>query len=315
MRYFVTGGHGFVGQAAVRALAARHQPMHLALRRPWGRPLPAHTREVAWALNAQANVSAALRGCDAVLHLAARVHVMQDDSASPLAAFRAANTAGALQLARQAAASGVQRFVFVSTIKVHGEASAPGQAFTADISPQPVDHYATSKAEAEQGLREVAETTGMQVVIIRPPLVYGPGVKANFAALMRAVARGWPLPLGSIHNRRSLVGIDNLVDLLLLCLEHPAAANQTFLVSDGEDLSTPDLLRRMGRAMGKPARLWPLPVPLLEASAALLGRRAAAERLCGNLQVDITKTRTLLGWQPPVSVDEGLRRAAQGMAP
>lgn len=313
MRCFLTGGHGFLGQAAVRALAARGHLIQLALRRAWGAPLPARTQEVAWALDMQANGAAALLGCDVVLHLAARVHVMHDESAAPLAAFRSANTAGTLRLARLAAGAGVGRFVFVSTVKVHGEATAPGRPFTEEMATQAADPYAMSKVEAEDGLREISARTGMDIVIIRPPLVYGPGVKANFATLMRTVARGWPLPLGSIDNCRSLVGVDNLVDLLLLCLEHPAAANQTFLVSDGEDLSTPDLLRRMGQVMGKPARLLPLPPALLRAGAALAGRSAEASRLCGNLQVDITKARTLLGWSPPVSVEEGLRRAVQGL--
>lgn len=209
----------------------------------------------------------------------------------------------------------MRRFVFVSTAKVHGEATPPGEPFAETMAPSPKDPYALSKWEAEQGLAAIAARTGMEVVVVRPPLVYGPGVKANFAALLRVVASGWPLPLAAIDNRRSLIGIDNLVDFLLLCLEHPAATNQTFLVSDGEDLSTPDLLRRVGTAMGQPAKLWPLPPKLLTASTALLGRRAAAERLCGNLQVDITKARTLLHWSPPVSVDEGLRRAAAGFAP
>jgi nucleoside-diphosphate-sugar epimerase len=167
--------------------------------------------------------------------------------------------------------------------------------------------------EAEQGLREIAVQTGMEVVIIRPPLVYGPGVKANFLAMMRWLARGVPLPLGAVtHNRRSLVALDNLVDLIVTCITHPAAANQTFLVSDGEDLSTTDLLRRMGLALGKSARLLPVPLALLKLGALLLGKPALVQRLCGSLQVDISKTRQLLGWAPPLSVDEGLKKAAEG---
>ncbi|AOF87746.1 3-beta hydroxysteroid dehydrogenase/isomerase family protein [Hydrogenophaga sp. RAC07] len=251
-----------------------------------------------------------------VLHLAARVHVMDDPSADPLTAFRQTNTAGTLHLARQAAAVGVRRFVFVSSIKVNGECTAAGQPFTATDAPAPQDPYGISKMEAEQGLRQIAAETGMEVVIIRPPLVYGPGVKANFASLMRAVQRGIPLPLASVtHNRRSFVALDNLVDVLITCVDHPAAANQTFLVSDGEDLSTTDLLRRLGHAMNKPARLFPVPPSLLQFGANLLGKGDMAQRLLGNLQVDIDHTRNTLNWTPPLSVDEGLRRAVAGLAP
>jgi nucleoside-diphosphate-sugar epimerase len=265
------------------------------------------------AIDAHTDWARALDRVEAVVHLAARAHVLRDEVADPLAAYRAINTAGTLHLARQAAQSGVRRFVFVSTVKVHGEASI--RPLSETMAPAPQGPYAISKHEAEIGLRDIAAQTGMEVVILRPPLVYGPGVKANFAALMRAVARGWPLPLGALDNRRSLVALDNLVDAILTCLEHPAAAQQTFLVSDGEDLSTTALLRRLGLALGRPARLVPVPAALLTVGATLLGRRAMAERLCGNLQVDITKARTLLGWSPPVRVDEGLRRAAAGLAP
>jgi nucleoside-diphosphate-sugar epimerase len=198
----------------------------------------------------------------------------------------------------------------VSSIKVNGEATLLGRPFSADDAPAPLDAYSLSKMEAEQGLRELAAQTGMEVVIIRPPLVYGPGVKANFAAMMRWLKCGVPLPLGAIHNQRSLVSLDNLVDLIVLCLTHPAAANQTFLVSDGEDVSTTQLLRRMGQALGCPARLVPVPVSVLKLAAAIVGKSDVAQRLCGSLQVDISKTHQLLGWTPPLSLDEGLRRAA-----
>ena len=202
------------------------------------------------------------------------------------------------------------RFVFVSSIKVNGEATQPKHSFTADDVPAPLDDYGVSKMEAENGLREIAGQTGMELVIIRPPLVYGPEVKANFAAMMRWLRRGVPLPLGAIHNQRSLVALDNLVDLIVTCLTHPAAANQTFLVSDGEDVSTSELLRRMGQAMGRPARLIPVPASWLKLAATMQGKSDVAQRLCGSLQVDIEKTRRLLGWTPPLSLDEGLRRAA-----
>lgn len=234
---------------------------------------------------------------------------MSDTAADPLDEFRRVNVQGTLNLARQAAAAGVKRFAFVSSIKVNGESTQLGAPFKADDVPAPNDAYGLSKMEAEHGLREIALQTGIDVVIIRPPLVYGPGVKANFAAMMRWLRRGAPLPLGAIHNQRSLVALGNLVDLIVTCLMHPAAANQTFLVSDGEDVSTTELLRRMGNALGREARLLPVPASWLKMTAALLGRQDVAQRLCGNLQVDISKARTLLGWRPPVSVGEGLRRA------
>ena len=260
--------------------------------------------------------STALHGCDVVIHTAARVHVMQERAQNPLAEFRRVNVAGTLNLARQAADVGVQRFIFLSSIKVNGEMTPSGQPFTASQAAAPLDPYGVSKAEAEKGLRNLGAETGMEIVIIRPPLVYGPGVKANFGRLVSAIARGWPLPLGCVeHNRRSLVALDNLVDLLITCIDHPAAGNQTFLVSDGEDLSTADLLRRLGRVMHKPARLFPVPPSLLQLGANLLGKGDMAQRLLGNLQVDISHTRNTLKWTPPISVDEGLRRAVVGIAP
>ncbi len=251
-----------------------------------------------------------LQNADVIIHSAARVHVMNDVESDPLAAFRKVNVDGTLNLARQAAASGVRRFVFVSSIKVNGEGTKPGTAYTADDVPAPADPYGISKMEAEQGLRELAARTGMEVVIVRPVLVYGPGVKANFLNMMRWLSKGIPLPFGAIHNRRSLVALDNLVDLLLTCIHHPAAANQTFLVSDGDDLSTTALLSKMAKALKKPARLIPVPSWILESGASMLGKKALSQRLCGSLQVDITKTRTLLGWAPPFSVDEALMTTA-----
>ena len=246
---------------------------------------------------------------DIVIHLAARVHVMKDTATNPYSAFRTVNVDGTLTLARQASDAGVRRFVFISSVKVNGESTQPGRAFTETDAPNPQDAYGHSKHEAEQGLRQIASDTGMEVVIIRPPLVYGPGVKANFAALMRAVQRGYPLPLGAVHNLRSLVALDNLVDFIVTCITHPKAANQTFLVSDGQDLSTTKLVRGMAQAAVLPARLLPVPVWALQAGASLLGKGDTVQRLCGNLQIDMSKARYLLGWAPPVSVEEGLRRA------
>lgn len=264
-------------------------------------------------LSTDTDWTVALKNVEQVVHLAARVHVMNDKSLDPLAEFRRMNVEGTGALARQAAAAGVRRFVYLSSVKVNGEFTEVGEPFTADDVPAPEDPYGVSKHEAEQLLRQITAETGMEVVIIRPPLVYGPGVKANFESMMRWLARGLPLPLAAVtENSRSLVALDNLVDLIVTCLHHPAAANQTFLVSDGEDLSTAELLKRMGAALGQPARLFPVPPALLKLGATVLNKPGIYQRLCGSLQLDITKTRELLGWTPPISVDEGLRRAAEG---
>jgi nucleoside-diphosphate-sugar epimerase len=236
---------------------------------------------------------------------------MHDAAQDPLNEYRRINVQGTLKLASHAVAAGVRRFVFISSVKVNGEFTAPGQCFRPDDIPAPQDPYGVSKMEAEQGLRQIAAETGMEMVIIRPPLVYGPGVKANFAALMRAVQRGWPLPLGALHNQRSLVALGNLVDFIITCTTHPAAANQTFLICDGQDLSTTALVRGMAQAASVPVRLLPVPVPLLRWAARLLGKADAIDRLCGNLQVDSSKARDFLDWVPPVSVEEGLRRVVR----
>lgn len=262
-------------------------------------------------LEATTDWRTALDGVDSVVHLAARVHVMQDTASDPLAEFRRVNVAGTLNLARQAALAGVRRLVFVSSVKVNGEGTMPGRPYTADDVPAPLDAYGVSKHEAEVGLREIAKATGLEITIIRPVLVYGPGVGANFLAMMRWLYRGVPLPLGAIHNRRSLIAVDNLADLILTCLDHPGAANQVFLASDGEDVSTTELLRRTAQALGKPERLLPVPVPLLNLAARLLGKQDFAQRLCGSLQVDIGKTRAMLEWTPPLSLQAGLVLAAQ----
>jgi UDP-glucose 4-epimerase len=262
-------------------------------------------------LAADTDWSRALAGVDTIVHAAARVHVMRDRSADPLAEFRRVNVAGTLALARQAATAGVRRLVFVSSIKVNGEETPRDRPFTATDRPEPGDPYGVSKLEAEQALSALANATGLELVIVRPPLVYGPGVKANFFAMMKWLRRGVPLPFGAIHNRRSLIGIDNLVDLLLRCVAHPAAAGRTLLVSDGEDLSTTELLRRLGFALGTPARLIPIPSGALDFTARALGGAALARRLCGSLCVDIAATRQALDWSPPVTLDEGLRRAAE----
>ena len=315
MTTLVTGANGFVGSALCARLRKDGVSVRGAVRSLNSKPDGAEAFAIG-SLSAETNWTAALRNVEQVVHLAARVHVMNDKSPDPLTEFRRVNVEGTACLARQAAVAGVRRFVFLSSIKVNGEFTEAGQSFTADDEPAPEDPYGISKHEGEQLLRQIAAETGMEVVIIRPPLVYGPGVKANFESMMRWLARGLPLPLAAVtQNRRSLVALDNLVDLIVTCLNHPAAANQTFLVSDGEDLSTAELLKRMGAAMGKPARLFYLPPTLLKLGASVLKRPGIYQRLCGSLQLDIAKTRQLLDWTPPVSVDEGLRRAAEGIRP
>ena len=250
------------------------------------------------------------RGCDAVVHLAGRAHVKDEIDTDPLSEYRSANVDVTLNLVREAALAGVKRFVFISSVGVNG-AETFGIPFMAEDAASPHSPYATSKYEAELGLKALASQAEVEFVIIRPPLVYGPNAPGNFGSLMRWLNRGLPLPLGAVKNKRSFVALENLVDLILVCCRHPAAANQTFLVSDGEDISTTDLLQRLSAAIGKPARLLPIPESCLEFGAQLLGKREIFQSLCGSLQIDITKTCNLLDWKPPISIDEGLRRAAQ----
>jgi nucleoside-diphosphate-sugar epimerase len=311
----VTGATGFVGGALLKRLAAdRSCKGVVAAVRNKAKLCCGELKQIQVGdLQSSTDWRTALKGVEVVVHCAARVHVMRDDSTNPLLTYREVNVRGTLNLARQAAQAGVRRFVFVSSIKVNGEITQPGQPYTADDVPSPLDAYGISKMEAEQGLRYIEAYTGMEVVIVRPPLVYGPDVKANFATMKRWVARGIPLPLGSINNYRSMVALDNLVDLLITCLNHQAAAGQTFLVSDGEDVSTTELLRRTAHAMGKRPLLLPVPIFVLELSAKLLGKRDVVQRLCTSLQVDMEKTRHLLGWTPPLSLDQGLKKAVEGM--
>lgn len=307
MNLLLTGATGFLGSRLAAALQSKPDVnLTAAVRRRIEIPA-AHIVEVQ-GLDASTSWSTSLANQQVVIHAAARAHIMKDEVSDPLAEYRRVNVDGTLNLARQAAAMGVKRFIFISSIKVNGELTYPGKAFTEDDPAAPEDAYGISKWEAEQGLQQLAAETGMELVIIRPPLVYGPGVKGNFASMIKLVAKGLPLPLGAIHNQRSLVAVDNLVDLIITCIEHPAAANQVFLAGDGQDMSTTELLRGVARAMGKPSRLIPVPASLLMLGATVLGKKAVAQRLLGSLQVDISKARNLLGWEPPVSVEEGLKR-------
>jgi nucleoside-diphosphate-sugar epimerase len=299
----VTGSTGFVGQA----LCKRIPTETLVLLGRTIAEIPS-ARFHQGIINQDADYTAALAGIGIVVHSAARVHVMDERSTDPLAEFRQVNTAGTLGLASQAASAGVRRFIFISSVKVNGEKTYSGQPFKHDDLATPVDPYGISKAEAEAGLRQIAADTGMEVVIIRPPLVYGPGVKANFAAMLNLAKKNLPLPLGAIHNKRSMVALDNLVDLIVTCIHHPQAANQTFLVSDDRDISTTELLQLMTRAAGGKPMLIPVPLSWLSLVGKLTGKQAIIDRLCGNLQMDITHTKQTLGWKPVVTVEEGIRR-------
>lgn len=340
MKVLITGANGFVGKPLCAELLRQGQSIRVAVRAAdslvenvaapalqqalsAGRipaPVPrygagsagmTHDVAVVGSIDGSTDWTDALRGVNVVIHLAARVHVMSDTAADPLAEFLKVNLHGTANLARQAAQADVKRLVYVSSIKVNGEETRDGQKFSATDMPSPQDPYGVSKWQAELALQRIAQETGLEVVIVRPPLVYGPGVKGNFAQMLKVLAKRIPLPLAAVtNNRRSLVALDNLVDLIVTCLSHPAAANQTFLVSDGEDLSTADLLRRMGLALGRPAHLFYVPPSLLKLGAMLLRKDGVYQRLCGSLQVDIGKTQQLLGWKPPLSVDEGLRRTA-----
>ena len=305
----LTGVTGFVGNFLYQQLNYLNIPVNVTIRTEESAIFFKKSIVVAH-INEKTDWSHALVGIDTVVHLAARVHVMNESSRDPLSEFRLSNVASTRNLAKQAASAGVKRFIFLSSIKVNGESTEQECKYTEEDKPHPEDSYALSKMEAEIALFEIAQETGMEVVIIRSPLVYGPGVKANFRSLMTMVSKGVPLPLAAVtDNRRSLVGVDNLVDFIITCINHPAAANQVFLVSDDEDLSTSELLHRMYKANGTPDRLFTLPLWFLNLCATTIKRKSVYSRLCGSLQIDISKSKQILGWTPPVSVDEGLRRA------
>jgi nucleoside-diphosphate-sugar epimerase len=304
-KVLLTGASGFVGQRLAHILIQKNISLVCTGRKPL-RIDGAESRLVD-DLGPTTDWRHCLGEVSTVIHCAARVHVMQDSASDPLYLFRQVNVAGTLQLAEQAAAAGAQQFIFLSSVKVNGEETEVGTAFTEDCQPQPSDPYGVSKLEAEQALFELGRKTGMAITVIRPPLVYGPGVGANFLAMLRSVQRRIPLPLGSIRNQRSFVYIDNLISLITCCIENPRSYNQVFLVSDGHDMSTTDLLKKSASAFNVASRLLPCPPFLLRTMAQLTGRKSVADRLCQSLQVDINKAKRLLEWSPPFTVEQGLQ--------
>lgn len=301
MKILVTGASGFVGSALCARLASDKIPFVGAVRKRGVEP----QFEIG-ELNGRVDWSKALYGCDAVIHLAARVHMMTDKASDPLAAFRVVNVEATLNLARQAIDQGIKRFVFVSSVKVNGEETRQGAAFSSSDEPAPLDAYGQSKLEAEMALLELSRSSDLEIVIVRPPLVYGPGVRANFLNLMQLVKFGAPLPLGGIHNCRSFVALDNLVDLLVTCVHHPLAVGNIFMVSDDSDVSTSELIQMLAAAMERRLFLLPVPTRILSAAAVMLGKPSIASRLLGSLQVDIGLTKSTLGWNPIISMEEAI---------
>lgn len=311
MRILLTGASGFVGRQLLGRLQREGHQITACVRTPLPQP-PLNVRRLITAdLTCTQSWEQALIGQEVIVHCAGRAHVMRETEQDALSAYRAVNVQGTLNLAQQAAAAGVKRFIFLSSIKVNGEHSLPDKPFQADDTPAPSDPYGQSKLEAEQGLLQLAQKTGLEVVIIRPVLIYGPGVKGNLPSLMKAIRLGIPLPFARLNNQRSLLSVDNLADLITLCLTHPAAANQVFLASDGEDLSTPQLIQSLAAGMGYSARLFGLPKPCLALACRLPAVGPKVQRLYQSLQIDMEKTHRLLNWTPPISVHTGLHKSAQ----
>ncbi|WP_194442093.1 UDP-glucose 4-epimerase family protein [Pseudoalteromonas simplex] len=306
MKLLITGYSGFVGSSLCKKLCNNHQ-LHLLGRKGSDCGVVFTSN-----IDANANFSKALTDIDCVIHIAARVHIMNDSSNDPLSEFKAINTHGTVNLAKQAVQAGVKRFIFISSIKVNGESTTGNSPFKSTDQPAPEDPYGISKAEAELQLLELGKQTGMEIVIIRPPLVYGEGVKANFASLMRLVGKGLPLPFRLItKNKRSLVSVYNLVDLIKECIDHPKAANQVFLVSDDQDLSTAEMVALMAKVQGKPNIGIPVPLWCFKLAGKLLAKQDVIDRLTGSLQLDITHTKNTLNWSPPYSVEHGFNLAAK----
>lgn len=306
MNIVVTGATGFIGSHLCAALSDKQHSVTIVSRSAQVGANQHSRTPVQIDLQQHVDYDTLLKGCDVVIHLAGRVHVLNDLGSDLGSAYVSANTTATLNLARAAAARGVKRFIFLSSVKVNGESTALGKPFTPESTPHPTDAYGQSKLDAELGLFDIAESSALEVVIIRPPLVYGPGVGANFLELMKLVHKQIPLPLGAVKNKRSFVGIDNLVSLIVTCLDHPAAPNRVFLVSDNADLSTPDLIRHIAHAQERQPRLFPFPQTLLRLGAKLFHREHLYMRLCGSLQVDITTTMNLLGWRPVATLESML---------
>jgi nucleoside-diphosphate-sugar epimerase len=314
MKVLITGANGFIGQALFQALQSNDIAVRAAVRDATTSRLACSTPSEVVAIGdigPKTDWSLCLNGVYCVVHCAARAHVMHETEADGLTVYRGVNVHGTRSLAEQAARSGVRRLVFLSSIGVNGMATDEAGRFAYDDTPQPHDSYTVSKWEAEQVLMEVAEKTGLEVVVVRSPLVYGPGVKGNFLRLLQLVSRGIWLPLGVVRNKRSLVGLDNLIDVLVRCIDHPNAPGSIFLVSDGHDISTPALIQALARAMNKPARLLPVPLWMMRLAGRVTGKSNELKRLTGSLRVDINHTRETLGWSPPVSVDEGLKKTVE----
>ncbi|MCB5361876.1 UDP-glucose 4-epimerase family protein [Vibrio lentus] len=308
MKVLVTGSTGFVGSRVVELSEEREWEVIPVVRKQIE---PLTNSLVIPSIDASTDWSGAFEGVDCVVHCAARVHQMNESEQDALSAYRETNTLGALNLAKQAAESGMKRFVFVSSIKVNGEFTEPGSPFQPNLNNIPQDPYGLSKYEAEVELAKLSKETGLEVVIIRPPLVYGPGVKANFLSMMRLIDKGIPLPFGAIKNQRSLVYLDNLSDLILTGCEHPLAPGHTFFASDDHDVSTTQLIRTLAQSMGKSPRLIPIPMAWIQAGSSALKKKHIAQRVCGNLQVDIGLTKEILGWNPPVSFEQGIKRTVE----